>query len=388
MIKNLLIAASLSFSIVCSAQTKTNTKGSEYQFTIVKNLDATDVQNQNQTSTCWSFSSLSFFESELMRMGKGKEFNLSEMFVVRKTYPLKADNYVRMHGCNNMAEGGGFPDVLNVIRKYGMVPEEIYTGKKNIKDPHNHSLLESNLKAVLKSTIDEKNPKIDFEAMHQIVENTCDAYLGKTLDKFNYKGKEYTPKTYSEALGINPDDYIILTSFSHHPFYSKFVLEIPDNWNWELVNNVPLNDLQETMQYAINNGYTIAWGADISEKGFRFKDGLALVPQTPFQEMTEEQKLDMVKKPQPQLPITQELRQQAFNNYETQDDHGMHIVGIAKDQLNTPYYIVKNSWGKDRNECDGYFYASENYVLYKTTSIMIHKKGLPSSIAKKLGITQ
>ncbi len=388
MIKKILIVSSISLSIACYAQTKTNTKGSEYQFTIVKNLDATDVQNQNQTSTCWSFSSLSFFESELMRMGKGKEFNLSEMFVVRKTYPLKADNYVRMHGFNNMAEGGGFPDVLNVIRKYGMVPEEVYTGKKNSKDPHNHSLLESNLKAVLKSTIDEKNPKIDFEAMHQIAENTCDTYLGKTPDKFNFKGKEYTPKSYSEALGINPDDYVILTSFSHHPFYSKFVLEIPDNWNWELVNNVPLNDLQETMQYAINNGYSIAWGADVSEKGFRFKDGLALVPQTPFQEMTEEQKLDMVKKPQPQLSITQELRQQAFNNYETQDDHGMHIVGMAKDQVNTPYYIVKNSWGKDRNECDGYFYASESYVLYKTTSIMIHKKALPPTIAKKLGVTQ
>jgi bleomycin hydrolase len=293
-----------------------------------------------------------------------------------------------MHGFNNMAEGGGFPDVLNVIRKYGMVPEDIYTGKKNIKDPHNHSLLESNLKAVLKSTIDEKNPKIDFESMQQIVENTCDSYLGKAPESFNYKGKEYTPKTYSEALGINPDDYIILTSFSHHPFYSKFVLEIPDNWNWESVNNIPLNDLQETMQYAITNGYTIAWGADVSEKGFRFKDGLALVPQTPFQDMTDEQKIDMVKKPQPQLSVTQELRQQAFNNYETQDDHGMHIVGMAKDQLNTPYYIVKNSWGKDRNECDGYFYASESYVLYKTTSIMIHKKALPSAIAKKLGITQ
>jgi bleomycin hydrolase len=293
-----------------------------------------------------------------------------------------------MHGFNNMAEGGGFPDVLNVIRKYGMVPEDIYTGKKNIKDPHNHSLLESNLKAVLKSTIDEKNPKIDFESMQQIVENTCDSYLGKAPESFNYKGKEYTPKTYSEALGINPDDYIILTSFSHHPFYSKFVLEIPDNWNWESVNNIPLNDLQETMQYAITNGYTISWGADVSEKGFRFKDGLALVPQTPFQDMTDEQKIDMVKKPQPQLSVTQELRQQAFNNYETQDDHGMHIVGMAKDQLNTPYYIVKNSWGKDRNECDGYFYASESYVLYKTTSIMIHKKALPSAIAKKIGITQ
>ena len=386
--KSILFALAISTFGLINAQTLTNTKGSEYKFTVVKNLDATAIQNQNQTSTCWSFSSLSFFESELIRMGKGKDFNLSEMFVVRKTYPLKADNYVRMHGFNNMAEGGGFPDVLNVIRKYGMVPEELYTGKKNIKDPHNHGLLESALKAILKSTVDERNTKIDFESTHNIIENTCDTYLGKTPEKFNYKGKDYTPKTYAEATGINPDDYVIVTSFSHHSFYSKFVLEIPDNWNWETVNNIPLNELQETMQYAINNGFTFAWGADISEKGFRFKDGLAIVPQMPFTEMTDEQKLEMVKKPQPQLVITQDLRQIAFDNYETQDDHGMHVVGMVKDQNSTPYYIVKNSWGKDRNECDGYFYASERYVLYKTTSIMLHKKALPPAIAKKLGIIQ
>ena len=185
--KSILFALAISTFGISNAQTLTNTKGSEYKFTVVKNLDATAIQNQNQTSTCWSFSSLSFFESELIRMGKGKDFNLSEMFVVRKTYPLKADNYVRMHGFNNMAEGGGFPDVLNVIRKYGMVPEELYTGKKNIKDPHNHGLLESALKAILKSTVDEKNTKIDFESTHNIIENTCDTYLGKTPEKFNYK---------------------------------------------------------------------------------------------------------------------------------------------------------------------------------------------------------
>ena len=319
-------------------------------------------------------------------MGKGKDFNLSEMFVVRKTYPLKTDNYLRMHGKTNMAEGGGFPDVINVLRKYGMVPEEVYTGKKNPKDLHNHSMLESTLKAVVGNAVDDKNQKIDFSGIHNIVETTCDTYLGKVPEKFNYKGKDYTPKTYAEALGINPDDYVFLTSFTHHNFYSKFVLEIPDNWNWESVYNLPLNELQEVMQNAINTGYTIAWGADVSEKTFRFKDGLAIIPETSFTEMTEEQKIDLVKKPQPQLKITPEIRQLAFDNYETQDDHGMHIVGLVKDQNNTPYYIVKNSWGTDRNECDGYFYASESYVLYKTTSIMLHKKALPTSIAKKLGI--
>ena len=386
--KTILLALAISSVSFFNAQTLSNTKGSEYKFTVVKNIDATAVQNQNQTGTCWSFSGLSFFESELIRMGKGKDFNLSEMFVARKAYPLKADNYVRMHGRTNMGEGGGFPDVIQVIRKYGMVPEEAYTGKKNPKDQHNHSMLEATVKAILATAADDKNTKIDFEAVHNTVESTCDAYLGKVPEKFSYKGKDYTPKTYAEATGINPDDYVFLTSFTHHNFYSKFVLEIPDNWNWELMNNIPLNELQEVMQYAITNGFTFAWAADVSEKGFRFKDGLAIVPETPITEMTDEQKAEMVKKPQPQLAITQSLRQQAFDNYETQDDHGMHVVGMVKDQNNTPYYIVKNSWGKDRNECDGYFYASESYVLYKTTSIMLHKKALPPAIAKKLGITQ
>ena len=203
---------------------QTNMKGSDYKFTVVKNLDASAVQNQNQTGTCWSFSALSFFESELMRMGKGKEFNLSEMYVARKAYPLKADNYIRMHGRLNFGEGGGFPDVLHVMRNYGMVPEEVYTGKKSPKDVHNHALLEATLKGVLAAAADDKNQKIDFQAIHQVVESTCDAFLGKVPEKFMYKGKEYTPKTYAEASGINVDDYVFVTSYTHHPFYSKLCI--------------------------------------------------------------------------------------------------------------------------------------------------------------------
>lgn len=366
----------------------TNMKGSEYKFTVVKTLDANAVQNQGQTGTCWSFSSLSFFESELIRMGKGKDFNLSEMYVARKAYPMKADNFVRMHGRNNMAEGGGFPDVIAVMKKHGMMPEEAYTGKKNPKDQHNHAMLEATLKGITSAVGNDNNQKIDFEAMHNSVESVCDAYLGKVPEKFTYKGEEYTPKTYAEATGIKPDDYVFITSFTHHPFYSKFALEVPDNWNWEQMYNVPLNEFQEIMQYSINNGYTFAWAADVSEKGFKFKEGLAVVPETPFNELSDEEKNNLNKKPHSQLKITQEIRQKAFDNYETQDDHGMHVVGIVKDQNNTTYYVVKNSWGTERNECDGYFYASESYVLYKTTSIMLHKKALPPAIAKKLGIVQ
>lgn len=364
----------------------TNMKGSEYKFTVIKSLDANAVQNQGQTGTCWSFSSMSFFESELIRMGKGKEFNLAEMYIARKAYPLKADNYIRMHGRANMAEGGGFSDVVNVIRRYGMVPEEVYTGKKNPKDPHNHAVLEATLKGIVSAAADDKNNKIDFEAVHNTVEATCDAFLGKAPEKFTYKGKEYTPKTYAESTGINPDDYVFITSYTHHPFYSKFTLEVPDNWNWDQMYNLPLNEFQEVMHNAINTGYTFAWASDVSEKGFRFKDGLAIVPEVPYADMTDEEKADLVKKPHAQFKVTQENRQLAFDNYESQDDHGMHVVGMVKDQKDTPYYIVKNSWGKDRNECDGYFYASESYVLYKTTSIMLHKKAIPPAIAKKLGI--
>jgi bleomycin hydrolase len=360
----------------------TNVKGSEYVFSVVKTNEATPVQNQNITGTCWSFSTMSFFESELIRMGKGKDFNLSEMFVAKKAYTEKADNYLRMHGRTNMAEGGGFPDVMYILKKYGMMPEEAYSGKKNPSDIHNHSILESTLKAVVGAAADDKNQTIDYEATMTAVEAITDAYLGKIPEKFSYKGKDYTPKTYSEAIGINPNDYVFLTSFTHHPFHSKFVLEVPDNWNWEAMYNLPLNELQEVMKQSITSGYTFAWASDVSEKGFRFKEGLAIVPEKSFNELSEEEKTNLFKKPHTQLKITQEMRQKAFDNYETQDDHGMHIVGLSKDQNGTLYYIVKNSWGKDRNECDGYFYASENYVLYKTTSIMLHKKAIPAAIAK------
>lgn len=385
--KSNLLLALATLTLAATAQEKTNKKDSEYKFTVVKNLDVTPVQNQNMTSTCWSFSSLSFFESEMMRMGKGKDFNLSEMFVVRQAYPMKADNYVRMHGRTNFGEGGGFPDVTYVLKHYGMVPEDVYSGKKDLTQPHEHKMLETTLKNILQPASLDETQKLDFSFIHNSVNAICDEYLGRVPEKFDYKGKTYTPKTYAEATGLNADDYVFLTSFTHHPFYSQFVLEVPDNWNWVPMHNLPLNEFQEVMSNAINTGFTFAWAADVSEKGFMFKDGLAVVPETSFTNMSEEDRKNLSVKPHKQLSITPDIRQKAFDNYETQDDHGMHIVGTVKDQNNTPYYLVKNSWGKERNQCDGYFYASESYVLYKTTSIMLHKKALPPAIARKLGIT-
>lgn len=375
-------------SLFISAQERTNKKGSDYKFTVIKSLEATPIQNQNQTSTCWSFSSLSFFESEMMRMGKFNGVNLSEMYVVNKVYALKADNYVRMHGKTNFGEGGGFPDVITVLKKDGLVPEEVYTGKKDNSAPHNHKLLETTLKNILSPAANDETQKIDFNFIHNSVQAVCDEYLGKTPEKFEFKGKSYTPRTFAESTGLNADDYVFLTSFSHHPYYSQFVLEIPDNWNWQAVYNLPLAEFREVMTNAINTGYSIAWGADVSEKGFMRADGLAVIPENYAAKWGDDDKKTVSTKPQKQLDITQELRQKAFDNYETQDDHGMHMIGIVKDQNETPYYLIKNSWGSESNQCDGYFYASESYVLYKTTSIMLHKKAIPAAIAKKLGISQ
>jgi bleomycin hydrolase len=377
--------AQVNFSLTSNKEL-TNKPGSNYKFTPVKIIESTGIQNQNMTGTCWSFSSLSFFESELIRMGKGNQFNLSEMFVARKAYPLKADNYLRMHGRTNFGEGGGFPDVLNVIKKYGMVPEEVYTGKKDITAPHNHKLLETTIKNILSPAALDETQKLDFTFMHNTIEAACDEFLGKVPENFTYNGKNYTPKTYADAMGINPNDYISLTSFNHHPFYSKFALEVPDNWNWEPSYNLPLNELQEVLSSSINNGFTWAWAADVSEKTFMFGEGLALAPEKQYALMNDEERKSLSLSPQKQLNITAEMRQKAFDNYDTQDDHGMHAIGTVKDQNGTLYYVIKNSWGKDNNKSDGYFFASESYVLYKTTSIMIHKKALPAAIAKKLGI--
>ncbi|MCA6437697.1 MAG: aminopeptidase [Bacteroidetes bacterium] len=376
------------FSLSSPTQTITNKAGSNIKFTPVKLIDATGIQNQNQTGTCWSFSGLSFFESEMIRLGKGREYNLSEMFVARKAYPLKAANYIRMHGRTNLGEGGGFPDVVNVIKKYGMVPEEVYTGKKDANAPHNHALLETTIKNILLPAANDATQKIDFNFLTNSVDAVCDEYLGKIPEKFTYKGKEYTPQTYAEATGIKANDYVYLTSFTHHPYYSQFVLEVPDNWNWEPMYNLPLNEFQEVMSSSMNNGYTWAWAADVSEKQFMFADGIAIVTSKPHEQLNEDEKKQLSTEPQKQMVITPEIRQKAFDNYETQDDHGMHAVGMVKDQNGTLYYVIKNSWGTERNTCGGYFFASENYVLYKTTSIMIHKKAIPAAIAKKLGIQQ
>jgi len=362
------------------AQT-TNKEGSNYKFTVIKNLDAGDVENQGNTGTCWSFSGLSFFQAEALRNGKGKNVNLSEMYVVRKMYPLKASNYVRMHGKANFGEGGGFPDDLLCLREYGLVPQSVYDG--NRVKTYNHAEMTSLLDGMVKkigATEATINPN-----WSNAFDGVLNAYIGDAPEKFEYNGKSYTPKTFAKELGLDADDYVMITSFTHHPYYQQFVLEVPDNWNWDKMYNVPLNDLTAITENAIQNGYTVAWASDVSEKGFNFAQGLAIVPDVAS--LSQDQLAKAFTEPVKELTITPEVRQQAFDNFETQDDHGMHIVGMAKDQNGKVFFRVKNSWGT-ANPGSGYFYASEPFFAYKTTSIMLNKKAIPADIAKKLGIKQ
>ena len=394
----LTIVAVLFLGFTASAQdTIRNKKGGGYLFKKVTNLDATPVQDQNNTGTCWSFSALSYFESELLRMGKGTQ-NLSEMYVVRQSYIDKADKYVRMHGKSNFGQGGGFWDIPYVIKNYGIVPEEVYNGKNyGGGEKHNHSELEAMLTAIVKTVTD--NPqKTLTTSWKKAYTSVVDAYLGAVPESFTYQGKKYTPKEYANSLGLKMDDYVAISSYTHHPFYQPFILEVEDNWAAQPVFNVPLDDMMAVVNNAISKGYTVAWATDVSEKGFSFKNGLAIVPEdeTAVAKKGEDNKQfnnagadktgTPFDAPCKEKDITQQNRQEAFDNYSTTDDHGMHITGIFKDQTGKVFYHVKNSWGTKNNDCDGYLFASEAFVKYKTMDIMIHKDALPADLKKKLGV--
>lgn len=365
------------------AQEIKNKKDGNYKFTVVKNIEATAVKNQAKSNTCWSFSSLSFLESELIRMGKPR-VELGEMFVVHHAYLDKAEKYVRMHGNTNFAAGGAFHDMFYVMKNYGLVPRSVYNGNPNGDKEVNQLQMDDMLRNIVDGIIKEK--VISNKNWLKGVDGVLDAYLGKMPENFEYNGKQYTPQSFAASLGIDINNYIEITSFTHHPFYTKFALEIPDNWQWREMYNVPLNELIDIIDNSLMNGYTVAWGADVGEPGFSFQNGVAVVPDADLKNLKREKLDSLVMNPGKQKEITQELRQEAFNNYETTDDHGMHIIGMAKDQNGTKYYIVKNSWGTARNECDGYFYVSEAYMKYKTTSIMINKETLKKEQAKKMGL--
>ena len=370
------------------------------EFTVVKENPITSIKNQNQAGTCWCYSSLAFIESELLRMGKG-EYDFSEMYLVHNTYLDRADKAVRTHGDVSFSQGGSFYDVIYGMEAFGLVPEaEMRPGVMYGKELSNHNELSAVSDAVVAAIAEGRHRSLQLSPEGQplwkkAIEAIHDIYLGERPETFTYNGQEYTPKSFYESLGLNAEDYVSLTSYTHHPFYEKFVLEIPDNWRWSQSYNLPIDELMEVFDNAIMEGYTIAWGSDVSEKGFT-RQGTAGLPDeaagadlqgsdmAKWLNLTEEEKKN-TPKPTAQKWCTQEERQLAYDNWETTDDHGMQIYGIAKDQNGVEYYMVKNSWG-EAGTYKGIWYASKAFVRYKTMNIVVHKNTIPKDIRKKLGL--
>ncbi len=393
----ILIPALLAFSLstLNAQETVTNKTGSKYTFKTLCDLQVTDVKDQCKTATCWSFSTLSMLESELLRTGKGKH-DLSEMYIVRWGYVEKAINYIRMNGKCNFDQGGEGHDIPYIVGKYGIVPEEVYKGLEYGQNRHNHDEMLAMLQGMMEKL--KGNPGGTYSNVWiRAVEGVLDAYLGKIPETFQYRGKEYTPATFAESLGLKMDDYVALTSFTHHPFYKPFTLEVPDNWSMQQAHNLPLDELTEATVQALKKGYSVAWAADVSEKGFSFRDGLGIVPvnDTLVKKKGDDSRFfndagairsgSAFDQPYPEKTITAELRQEAFDKQLTTDDHGMHITGMLTDQNGTRYFKVKNSWGVG-NYCGGYLYVSEAYFRLKTISVMLHRDGIDRNIRQKCGL--
>ncbi len=356
----------------------------KYHFNTIIDLEHTDVRNQASSGTCWSYSTNSFLESEMMRMGK-QPIELAEIFSAHCVYLDKADAYVRMHGAVEWGDGGECHDVINMYAKYGAMPQEVYTGLQYGTTKNKFAEMQAMLKSMLDAVV--KNPNGHLTpSWKKAYMAALDSYLGAIPETFKYDGRTYTPKTFAaERVGIHPEDYVELSSFTTSPYYKKTVLMVPDNWAFERIYNVKMDDITDIVDNALNKGFTVAWATDVSEKYFSWKNGVAFVPEKDFEEMSDTEKKYMFDGPKDERVITPELRQKAFDNYETTDDHGMHIVGMAVDQNGKKYYKVKNSWG-DKNDYKGYIYVSKAYVQYKTTAILLHKNGIPNRLREKLSI--
>jgi len=368
-----------------------------YVFTPVVEVKTTSVKNQANTGTCWCFATTSFIESELLRMGKG-EYDLSEMYIVRYNYADRLkDNFIQQ-GKGNLGQGSVGHDFIVEFVKNGIVPDEVYTGLNYSMLNHSHGELNAFVNAI--AAVPVKRGKESDQYLN-IVDAILDTYLGKVPESFTYKGVGYTPKSFSASLGIKPDDYVEITSFTFFPFYTQGLVPIPDNWRKMNYYNVPLDELISIMDYSLNNGYTVAWDGDVSEKGFSHSKGIAIIPElekiddyTPADKarlgkMTKEEltaEAYKFSKPFPEVQVTQEFREEGYDSEKTTDDHLMHLTGIVKDQNGNKYYITKNSWGTERNPFGGYLNMSENYVRAKTIAVMVHKNAIPAEIKTKLGI--
>lgn len=371
-------------------------------FTTVKENAVTSIKNQNNSGTCWSYSALAFLESEVLKKDPSKtDIDLCESFLVSKTYTDRADRNVRTHGDASFSQGGSFYDAIFCMDRYGLVPEGLMPYPIT---PYGDSLfnftnffppMEAYIKAIATSNAKKINPiwKKDVQGM-------LDNYFGECPTEFEYKGKKYTPQSFvKDYLQLDPNDYVSLTSYTHHPFYTQFVLEIQDNWRWATSYNLPLDEFMRVMEESVKNGWTFAWGADVSEDGFSRRTGknkcVATVPDTKAtagvgsdqSRWTGEKAGAKIAQADAagEKTITQEMRQVGYDNWTTTDDHGMQIYGIAKDQNGKEYFMMKNSWG-EYGPYKGFWYVSKPYVAYKTMNIVINKNAIPKDIRKKLGI--
>ena len=350
-----------------------------YKFTPVKDIPVTPVKNQASTGTCWCFATVSFLEAELLRQGKG-EYDLSEMFVVRNNYNDRIfDNYLR-RGRGNIGPGSISHMATKAIAKYGVVPESVYDGINYDSKTHNHGELSAYLKGIADVSVERKNLSPEYQ---KLIKSLFDIYLGEVPETFQYNGKTYTPLSFAKMLGLDDmSDYIEITSFSHHPFYQRVPLEIPDNWDHELLWNVPLDDFMAIIDNALTNGYTVAWDGDLTGGEFNHNRGIAICPNP--EDFAEAVKLEKV---YPDRVVTQEVRQKDFETFKTVDDHLMHLTGLYKDQNGNYFYKTKNSWGEGRNpEMKGYLYMSRSYIMMRGIGIMVHKDAIPKDIRKKMGI--
>ena len=400
--KRIFLLSALLLSLSGFAQTDTTQVAKDttetWHFTTVDSIAITRVKNQNRSGTCWAYSALGFLESEVLRI-KGKEVDFSQMYVVSKTLIDRATYRVRMYNEPKFGEGGSAYDAIYCMKHYGLVPQEAMRGIRYAWSEADSLPVFNEFRAVTDGylgglTKQKKLSPVWREGLQAIF----DVYFGKCPETFVYEGREYTPKSWVKALGLNADDYVSLTSYMHHPFYETFALEVPDNWRMDQMYNLPIDELMRVIDHALENGYTLIWAADVSEIGFSRK-GVGVVPDADKgAELTgsdmahwlglkdDQKKEELTKKPLPEKEITQQMRQDAFDNWETTDDHGMQIFGVAKDQNGKRYYMIKNSWGTQRSDYKGIWYVSEAYMRYKTNDIMVHKNAIPKDIRKKLGI--
>lgn len=394
-----LLVITLVFSTQLKAQDENKKDDKKaYEFTDVNIVKHTSVKNQYRSGTCWSFSGVGLVEAEILRK-TGKEYDFSEMFFVNHTYSDRATKFVRMNGKLNFGGGAEFTDVFRVIKLYGLVPETVYPGLNYGEPMHTHGELDLVLKSYVESIVKNKNHKLTT-VWHDAYDKILATYLGELPSTFTYEGTEYTPKSFAESTGFNPDDYIEITSYTHRPYYKPFMMEIPDNWLWSSTYNVKLDEMMSTIDNALENGYAVGWGADVSDKGFSWKKGVAIIPaeNKPDLTGTEKEKWEALTKkekkkamyafegPVEEKVITPEMRQEHYDNYLVTDDHGMLIVGTAVDQDGNKFYKIKNSWGTEGHIFDGYFYASEAFVKLQTIGIAVNKEAVPKKIYKKFNL--